>query len=249
MPFFENGNSIIKTKISNIDLLTEADTKSEKLIIDKIQDKYPNHSILSEEAGFIDKKSDYKWVVDPLDGTTNFANNLPIFAVSIGLQKNNQTICGVVYNPAANKCFYAEKGKGSFLNSKQIHVNSSNTLSESLLVTGFPYTHDSYYDKGFLVFKDFYDRTQGVRRLGAAALDLCFVAMGRFAGFYEFKLNPWDICAGALIAQEAGAVCSDWNNSIMPESGLRILCTNGKVHSEMVKILSKPKYLSFYDLK
>jgi len=238
-----------KTKSTHIDLLTKADIESEDFIIKNIQKEFPRHSILSEETGFIDKNSVYKWVIDPLDGTTNFTNNLPIFAVSIGLQKNNQTICGVVYNPAANKCFYAEKNKGAFLNNQPISLSSSSTLSKSLLVTGFPYNHDKYYDKSFNIFKDFYDITQGVRRLGAAALDLCFVAMGRFAGFYEFNLNPWDICAGSIIAIEAGATCSDWNNSSLPQSGVRILCTNGKIHDEMVKILTQTQYKDFYDLK
>ena len=142
-----------------------------------------------------------------------------------------------------------KKNKGAYLNKKRIKASSSNTLSKSLLATGFPYIHDTYYDLSFSIFKDFYDRTQGVRRLGVASLDLCFVAMGRFEGFYEFNLKPWDICAGALIAQEAGATCSDWDNSPLPQSGKRILCTNGNVHNKMVEILSSSEYSLFYDLK
>ena len=239
----------IKDKSRDIDICTNADIDSEEYIIKEIKQNFPNHSIISEEMGERNTDSEYLWVIDPLDGTTNFAHNLPIFSVSIGLVKKGEgTICGVVYNPAADKLFYAIKNQGAFLNNKPISVTSSSTLSNSLLVTGFPYLHDKYYDLSFSIFKDFYDRTQGVRRLGAASLDLCFVAMGRFDGFYEFNLKPWDICAGALIAQEAGAICSDWDSSSLPESGKRILCTNGKIHNEMISVLNKDIYKIFYDL-
>ena len=249
MSYFENYGSVSK-KSTNIDLVTRADIESEEYIIKEIQKQFPKHSILSEEKGELQSNSDYLWVIDPLDGTTNFAHNLPIFAVSIALvKKNSSAICGVVYNPAVNKCFYAEKNKGAFLNKSKINISSSKALSDSLLATGFPYIHDSFYDLSFSIFKDFYDATQGMRRLGVASLDLCFVAMGRFEGFYEFNLKPWDICAGALIAKEAGATCSDWDNSDLPFSGKRILCSNGKIHKEMMRILNKEQYKIFYDLK
>jgi myo-inositol-1(or 4)-monophosphatase len=246
MEYFGNISTIEK-KSTNIDLVTIADKKSEKYIIDGINKRYPNHSILSEEIGNIDNNSDYLWIIDPLDGTTNFTHNLPIYSVSIGLVKNNKTtICGVVYNPAADKCFYAEKDKGAYLNDKKINVTSSNTLSDSLIVTGFPYLHDKRYDISFNIFKDFYDRTRGLRRLGAASLDLCFVAMGRFDGYYEYSLKPWDICAGSLIARESGARVTDWDNGLLPENGSRILASNGKIHDMMVKILTKEEYKLFF---
>ena len=249
MSFFGKISSF-ETKSTNIDLVTNADTESENFIIKEIQTTFPEPSILSEEKGELLSNSEYIWIIDPLDGTTNFTHNLPIFSVSIGLvKKGTGTLCGVVYNPAAEKCFYAEKNKGAYLNKNPIRVSSSKTLSESLLVTGFPYIHNDIYDQSFSLFKKFYDRSQGVRRLGAASLDLCFVAMGRFEGFYEFSLKPWDVSAGALIAQEAGATCSDWDNSSMPYSGSRVLCTNGNIHSEMVQILSSSEYSKFYDLK
>ena len=249
MPYFGNHGSL-SSKSNKIDLVTTADLKTEEFIIKNIKETFPDHSILSEEIGKIESDSEYLWIIDPLDGTTNFTHNLPIFSISIGLvKKGEETICGVVYNPAADKLFHAIKNKGAFLNGSPISVTSSDTLSNSLLVTGFPYIHDSFYDLSFSVFKDFYDQTRGVRRLGAASLDLCFVAMGRFDGFYEFRLKPWDICAGALIAHEAGATCSDWDNSPLHHSGKRILCSNGEIHNEMIEVLNQEKYKLFYDLK
>jgi len=194
-----------------------------------------------------DKNSDFRWVIDPLDGTTNFVHNLPIFAVSIGLQYKEKTILGVVYNPAADKMFYASNNNGAYLNEEIINISSSNTLSDSLIVTGFPYIHDKKWDVSFDIFKTIYSKTRGVRRLGAAALDLCFVAMGRFEGFYEFNLKPWDICAGSIIAKEAGAKVTDWNDKTLPFSGKRILATNGKIHNEMVNILTSKEVDIFYN--
>ena len=194
-----------------------------------------------------DNNSDFRWVIDPLDGTTNFVHNLPIFAVSIGLQYKEKTILGVVYNPAADKMFYASNNNGAYLNEEIINISSSNTLSDSLIVTGFPYIHDKKWDISFDIFKTVYSKTRGVRRLGAAALDLCFVAMGRFEGFYEFNLKPWDICAGSIIAKEAGAKVTDWNDKALPFSGKRILATNRKIHNEMVNILTSKEVDIFYN--
>ena len=231
--------STIKRKSTDVDLLTIADTESEVIILDKIKTTFPQHHIISEESDITKGSSEYRWIIDPLDGTTNFVHNLPIFAVSIGLQYKDETILGVVYNPVADKCFWAEEGSGAFLNGKPINITSTNTLSNSLLVTGFPYIQDDRYEKCFALFKELYSRTQGIRRLGAAALDFCFVAMGRFDGFWEFGLESWDFCAGALILQEAGGKISDWDGSPMPFSGKRVLATNGHVHGEMMEILKK----------
>ena len=239
----------IKDKSTAIDLCTNADIESERFIVDSILKEFPSHSIIAEEGHEKLTNSDYRWIIDPLDGTTNYVHNLPIFSVSIGLQYKQETILGIVYNPAAEKLFYAIKNGGSFLNNEKIQVSSSNTLSESVLATGFPYNHDKYYDVSFSIFKDFYDKTQGLRRLGVASLDLCFVAMGRFDGFYEFNLKPWDICAGAIIAREAGANCCDWDNSPLPFSGCRVLCSNSLIHKEMTSVLNQDKYKFFYDLK
>ena len=238
MEHFGNISSF-EHKSTEIDLVTIADTKSEAYIIDRIKATFPEHHIIAEESAIADGHSDYRWVIDPLDGTTNFVHNLPIFSVSMGLQYNQETLLGVVYNPAVDKCFWAEKNGGAFLNEKSIQITSTNTLCNSLLVTGFPYIHDDSWGKCFDLFKDLYGKTQGVRRLGAASLDFCFVAMGRFDGFWEFGLQPWDVCAGALILKEAAGKVSDWDGSIMPFSGQRILATNGNIHDEMIEVLRK----------
>ena len=239
-------NNTIKIKSTNIDLVSQADIESEQLLINKIKTKFPDHDIIAEESDLKQKNADFRWIIDPLDGTTNFVHKLPIFAVSIGIQYKEETIAGVVYNPAADKLFYASKGEGAYLNKEMIKVSSSDTLSKSLIVTGFPYLHDKKWDLLFDIFKDFYSKTRGVRRLGSAALDLCFVAMGRFEGFYEYGLKPWDVCAGSIIAKEAGAKVTDWDNKEFPFSGIRILATNSKVHDEMVEILNKEKFKAFY---
>ena len=238
MKHFGNITSI-EHKSTDIDLLTIADTESEAFILKKIHSSFPEHHIIAEESNLTEGRSNYRWIIDPLDGTTNFVHNLPIFAVSMGLQYNKETILGVVYNPAADKCFYAEKNGSAFLNGKSIHITSTNTLNSSLLVTGFPYIHDDKWEIGFDLFKELYGQTQGIRRLGAAALDFCFVAMGRFEGFWEVGLRPWDVCAGALILSEAGGKVSDWDGSTMSFTGTRVLATNSYIHSEMINVLGK----------
>ncbi len=237
---------VLDTKSTSIDLLTKADLAAEKLIVKSIQKTYPEHDIITEESDINNTNSDFTWIIDPLDGTTNFVHNFPIFAVSIGLQYKQETILGIVLNPIYEQCFHATKNGGSFLNGLPIKTTSTNTLSKSLLVTGFPYIHDDRWSLSFDLFQDFYNRNHGMRRLGAAALDLCFVAMGRMDGFYEFELKPWDVCAGDLIVREAGGKTSDWDGiSDMPVSGKRILATNGKIHLEMSKVLMGEKYKIF----
>ena len=225
-------------KTSDIDLVTIADLESEQFIIRSIKNKFPDHDIATEESKNTSNSSKYRWVIDPLDGTTNFVHNIPIFAVSLAFQVDKQTKVAAIYNPAAEKLFTARIDNGAKLNGKRINVTSTSTLSKSLLVTGFPYKHDYKYDMLFDIFKIFYDQTQGVRRLGAAALDLCFVAMGRFEGFYESGLKEWDIAAGSLILTESGGQISDWDGSKHPSNGDRILASNGKIHPEMLKVLN-----------
>ena len=235
------------SKSSYRDLVTKADLKSEDYIIKMIQSTYLDHDVIAEESSTsLNENNDFRWIVDPLDGTTNFVHSLPIFAVSIGLQYKNETIVGVVYNPVYDQCFYATKGAGAFLNNKPIKVSSCNSLSKSLLVTGFPYTYDDRFPASFRLFEELYGACQGIRRLGAAALDFCFVAMGRFEGFYEYSLQPWDICAGDLILREAGGKTSDWNLDPMPPNAERVLATNGYIHDEILSFLDKEKYSLFH---
>ena len=240
MSYF-NTKYDIKKK-SSVDLVTKADIESEQNIITAILNKFPDHSVIAEESHLIDNNSDYRWVIDPLDGTTNFVHSLPIFAVSIALQYKKETILGVVYNPAYKKCFWATKDGGAFQNNIKISISNTKKLIDSLLVTGFPYNHNESWDKSFELFHELYSKTQGIRRLGAASLDFCFVAMGRFEGFYEFNLKPWDVCAGDLICREAGGKTSDWKGYKMPFSGSNIIASNNIIHKKILDIITQDKY-------
>ncbi|GAB4506915.1 MAG: inositol monophosphatase family protein [Anaerolineales bacterium] len=188
-----------------IDLVTETDHASEAFLLGEIKSAFPGGHILAEESGNIQGSNEDLWYIDPLDGTVNYAHHIPIFCVSIGFSANGVLTLGAVYDPLRDEMFTAEKGKGAFLNGKKIQVSGTSTLEKSLLVTGFPYdTWDTELDN-FKYFERLAKRTQGVRRLGSAALDACYVGAGRFDGFWEFKLKPWDVAAGGLIAAEAGA--------------------------------------------
>jgi myo-inositol-1(or 4)-monophosphatase len=224
-------------KTNEINLVTEIDTASEKLIVDFIRKKFPSHNILAEESGGTNNSSEYLWVVDPLDGTTNFAHGLPIFSVSIGLQKNGETIAGVVYDVMQDIIYAAEKGSGAAANSVKIKVSENNNLQHSLLVTGFPYNIKENPDKALERFTTLSKRARGIRRLGSAAIDFCYVATGVFDGFWEVHLNPWDICAGKLIVEEAGGIVTDFDGNLIDIFTKRILCTNRKIHQKMIEVM------------
>ena len=237
------GNlSSFESKSTNVDLVTIADKLSENIIIKEIKSHFPDHDIITEETHMLLKNADYRWVIDPLDGTTNFVHSLPIFAVSIGLQYKEETIVAVVYNPVYDKCFWSIKDSGAYLNKNPISVSTVNKLSESLLVTGFPYKHDQIWHDSFELFHELYSRSQGIRRLGSASLDFCYVAMGRFDCFYEFGLKPWDVCAGDLICREAGGNTSDWSGNSMPFSGDRIIASNGNIHQYILDVFLESKF-------
>ena len=220
-------------------LVTEIDKKSEELIITRIKNRYPHHDFLGEESGSHKATSEYKWIIDPLDGTTNFTHGLPIFSVSIGLEHQGQIILGVVYDPNSEELFTAEKGTGAFLNGKRMHVSGKSKLIESLIVTGFPYNVRENPFNAVQHFTNFLLEAQAVRRLGSAALDLCYVAAGRFEGFWEVTLNPWDMAAGVLFVEEAGGKFTDFKGFPSTVYNKNVLATNGFVHEQMLEVLRK----------
>lgn len=228
-----------KDMISN--LVTEIDKKSEEKIIEVIKNDFPLHNILSEEIGALTQESNYKWIIDPIDGTINYAHSIPITCISIGLEKDNEVIMGAVYNPMMNEMFFAEKGKGSFFNDKQIHVSKEDNFAKSLLVTGFPYDSSRNPHKPAEVFNRIVYADIPVRRLGSAALDLCWTAMGRFEGFWEYNLNAWDVAAGCIILTEAGGKLSDFDGKPLSIYQKEILATNGLIHEELRKIIKDEK--------
>lgn len=229
-------------KISNKEginnLVTEVDHKSETAIINVIKENFPEHYILSEEAGEIKQNSEYKWIIDPIDGKVNYANGIPICCVSIAIEKNGKMLMGAVYNPFLNELFFAEKNKGAFLNNNPIKVSEKNDVSSSCLVTGFPYTYLDMPNGPLQVFEKFIRKGIPVRRLGSAAIDLCWVACGRFDGFYEHKLSAWDSAAGFLIVEEAGGKVTDLSGNDYNPYQPGIIATNGKIHDEMIRIVN-----------
>lgn len=193
-----------------VDVVTEADKASEDYLLGEIRRCYPDHAILTEESGKLEGDISSRWIIDPLDGTVNYAHRLPIYSVSIAYQHNGQLQLGVVYDPTQDECFSAERGKGAFLNGKNISVSQTPELIQCLLVTGFPYDRESpTYKRGQRLFTQMTTITQGVRRLGSAALDLCYVACGRMDAYFELSIHAWDIAAAALLVQEAGGVVTD----------------------------------------
>ncbi|MBN1305647.1 MAG: inositol monophosphatase [Anaerolineales bacterium] len=219
-----------------IDLVTEIDHQSEEFLIRTIAEQYPGHSILAEESGATDGYDDHRWFIDPLDGTVNYAHGIPIFSVSIAYARAGQLILGVVYDPMRDECFSAELGKGALLNGSPIRVSEANDLQRSLLVTGFPYDMWDLPVNNLVYFGHFARCTQGVRRLGSAAIDLCYVACGRFDGYWELSLQPWDLAAGGLIAREAGArVTNIRGEEDFMASPPSILASTPGIHAAMKK--------------
>ncbi len=232
---------IIESKDVISNLVTEVDKKSESKIIEVIRNEFPNHNILSEEIGALDTDSDVKWIIDPIDGTINYAHSIPICCVSIGVEKKGEIILGLVYNPMSGELFFAEKGKGAFLNDKKISVSKEYNLYKSLLVTGFPYDTSNNPYKPVKVFAEFVNSDIPIRRLGSAALDLCWTACGRFDGFWEYNLNPWDVAAGYLIMTEAGGLVSDFEGNNFSVYNKEILATNGLIHNHMLRMIKNVK--------
>lgn len=220
------------------DLVTRADLESEKYIIAELREKFPEHDVLAEESGSSLKgKNGCQWIIDPLDGTTNFAHQLPIFSVSIAFAENGELGAGVVLNPATGELFTAAAGQGAALNGREIKVSDCGEISESLLVTGFPYDVKDDTTAYMKRFEQCLKASRGIRRLGSAALDLCYVACGRFEGFWEQGLKPWDTAAGTLIAREAGGVVTDFSGAAYYPDKNEMLATNGHIHEALHRIL------------
>jgi len=221
-------------------VVTKVDFECERAIISTIERAYPSHGFLSEEKGTKNHKNEYCWVIDPLDGTVNYAHGFPIFCVSIALQKNGVTEIGVIYSPILDELFTAEKGKGARLNGREMKVSQTSKLETALISTGFPYSVQKKPGDNFKHFEGFCKKAQAVRRDGAAALDLCYVGCGIYDGFFEQELFPWDVAAGGLFVEEAGGKVTDYSGKTFDIFKKRIAASNGKVHGEMLKLL-KPK--------
>jgi myo-inositol-1(or 4)-monophosphatase len=216
------------------DLVTAADRKSEALIRERIREIWPSHDVMGEEEGLRDTGSEFRWYVDPLDGTTNFAHGCPVFCVSMALEKNKQMIAGVCYDPTRDELFATERGKGAYLNEKTIQVSRIPKLAQSLLSTGFP-SHKRHKNPNIHFYHQITLRSHGLRRPGSAALDLCSVACGRFDGFWEFNLNPWDTAAGVLMVEEAGGRVTDFSGGPFQLHSRETVASNGLIHDELVK--------------
>lgn len=217
----------------DVDLVTIADRQSEALILERIRQQFPTHDVMGEEGTRIDTGSDYKWYVDPLDGTTNFAHGFPVFCVSLAVEFRGQRVAGVVYDPTRGEMFAAERGKGAHLNGQPIRVSATSRLSECLVGTGFP-SHKRHKNPNIYFYQQLTLRTHGVRRAGSAALDLCNVACGRFDGFWEFNLNPWDTAAGVLIVEEAGGRVTDFSGGPFQLASRETMASNGLVHEALL---------------
>lgn len=235
------GKLKVEKKSSTFDLLTIADTEAEKAIVSLIKQHFPDHNIFAEEGSYEKTSSEYTWIIDPLDGTNNFISGLPIFCASVALSRKDKVIAGAIYDVMRNELFYAQKNKGAFLNGKRIKVNPTKTLKESLLITGFYYSRGKEMIETLEAIKRFFFKhILGLRRLGAAALDLCYVACGRAAGFWEFELNPWDFAVGKLLIEEAGGrVTGRYAEKVPLFKKYFIVASNGKIHNQMLEVINE----------
>ena len=218
----------------DVDLVTEADRASEALITKRIRERWPAHNIMGEEGTRTEQGSEYRWYVDPLDGTTNFAHGYPVFCVSLGLEHKDERVAAVIFDPTRDEMFTAEKGGGAFLNGQPIRVSNVGNLAECLVATGFP-SHKRHKNPNIFFYHQITLKTHGVRRAGSAALDLCDVACGRFDGFWEFNLNPWDTAAGVLIVQEAGGRVTRFDGQPFHIDSRETLASNGHVHEALLQ--------------
>ena len=234
------GRQMRVDKKGTIDLVTEIDLQIEREFRTTVAERFPGHVVLGEEFSSAEdhaRSAEFCWVLDPVDGTTNFAHGLPIFCASLALEINGEAVVGAIYDPTRRELFTAERGLGAWLNGSPLHVSASATVLDSLLVTGFHYSIQKNPDELLGLFREFLTRARAVRRLGSAALDLCYVAAGRFDGFWEQKLQPWDVAAGALIVQEAGGAVTTSSGQPFRSNLGSVLATNGLIHAEMLETI------------
>ncbi len=230
----------VEQKSTVVNLVTDADHAAEQIIIDRIRAEFPDHHILAEEGGRADRgDSDFQWIIDPLDGTTNFAHGFPCYSVSIALEHRGFCVLGAVLDPTRDELFTAVRGRGARLNDQSIGVSSIATLDEALLVTGFGYDIRETADNNLDHFCRFALKSQGVRRTGSAALDLCYVAMGRLDGYWEVTLSPWDSAAGAVVLKEAGGCITHFNGAPHTIYGKNLVASNGRLHDAMLQVLAE----------
>ena len=240
---FFNSDFTVSNKEGINNLVTEADHASERAILSVIKNNFPGHYILSEEVGEIIQDSNYKWIIDPIDGTVNFAHGIPLNCVCIAIEHEKEIIMSAVFNPHLNEFYFAEKGKGATLNDKPIHISDESRVIKACLVTGFPYTYIDTANGPLQIFERFIRKGVPVRRLGSAAIDFCWVACGRFDGFYEHKLEAWDSAAGYLMVEEAGGKVTDFKGNKFSPYQPHVLATNGKIHDEMLGVINNQKNL------
>jgi myo-inositol-1(or 4)-monophosphatase len=221
-----------------VDLVTDFDRRSQALIVNHLSERFPDHDFVAEEGLCEKKGSEFRWIIDPLDGTTNFAHGLPVYSVSIALERRGEIGMGVVFDPTRDEMFTAFRGGGAELNGRRISVSSTTDLNHSLLSTGFPYDVRESQENNLDHFADFAVRAQAVRRCGSAALDLCYVACGRFDGFWELKLATWDVAAGTLIVSEAGGRVTDFRGGPPDTTGKETVASNGHIHESLIQVLS-----------
>jgi myo-inositol-1(or 4)-monophosphatase len=221
------------------DFVTELDHRSEEAVIRRIRRSFPGHVIQAEESGVAEGESDYRWYIDPLDGTNNYVHGIPVYSVSIAVSRDNEMVAGVVFDPAHQEMFWAVKGEGAFLNGNPIHVSRKEILGESFLASGFPWRSKQYLELYLDSFRVLFSGSAGVRRMGSAAIDLSYTACGRFDGFWEMKLKPWDIAAGVLIVREAGGVVSDFIGEQQFMATGNVLAANPHIFPKMLQIVKR----------
>ena len=219
------------------DYVTDLDRRSEEAIKNRIREDYPKHILLAEESGIECRDSAYRWIVDPLDGTANYVQGIPIYGVSVALKKNDTLLLGVVYHVDREEMFWAVKGEGAYLNGKRIHVSPREDMAYSMLASGFPWRSKDYLSPYMDCFKELFLKAAGLRRLGSAAIDLAYTACGRFDGFWEMKLGPWDIAAGVLLVQEAGGVATDFHGGTNYLASGNVIAGNPFVHKEILRVV------------